>query len=124
MAWGKYTLATPTPHATARTQITCLNCWLAATRQQAPQLRAGPGPVAVLDPDSTRPGDAHPAFGHLAPDAAQIIGTGLPAWLRICPGPAAPGGSSTTHPPPGRRWCSMAVCGNRQKAAARRHRQQ
>jgi predicted RNA-binding Zn ribbon-like protein len=101
----------------------CLNRWLAATRQQPPQLRAAPGTVAVLDPDSTRPRDAQAALGHIALDAAQLIGTGLRARLRICPGPGCAGRFLDDSPAARRRWCSMAVCGNRQKATTHRHRQ-
>jgi len=59
----------------------------------------------------------------IARSAAEIIVEGAQARLRICANPACGlffSDKSRTHR---RRWCSMAVCGNRHKAAsfARRH---
>jgi predicted RNA-binding Zn ribbon-like protein len=55
--------------------------------------------------------------------AAEIIAEGSPAHLRLCANPACGlffWDDSRTHR---RRWCSMAVCGNRHKVASfvRRH---
>ncbi len=56
----------------------------------------------------------------IAADAAQLLGTGLRERLRICPGPGCRGRFLDDSPAGRRRWCSMAVCGNRSKAAAYR----
>jgi predicted RNA-binding Zn ribbon-like protein len=59
----------------------------------------------------------------IARSAAEIIVEGAQARLRICANPACRlffSDKSRTHR---RRWCSMAICGNRHKVAsfARRH---
>jgi predicted RNA-binding Zn ribbon-like protein len=59
----------------------------------------------------------------IARSAAEIVVEGTEARLRICANPACGlffSDSSRTHR---RRWCSMAICGNRHKVAsfARRH---
>jgi predicted RNA-binding Zn ribbon-like protein len=59
----------------------------------------------------------------IARSAAEIVVEGAEARLRICANPACGlffSDSSRTHR---RRWCSMAICGNRHKVAsfARRH---
>ncbi len=59
----------------------------------------------------------------VARSAAEIIGEGPQARLRLCANPRCKlffYDTSRTHQ---RRWCSMAVCGNRSKVAAfaRRH---
>jgi predicted RNA-binding Zn ribbon-like protein len=100
-----------------------LNDWLAATIEQPPRLRATGG-VVTLDSDTTRRRDARHALGRIALDAAQLLGTDLRARLRICPGADCAGRFLDDSPAGRRRWCSMAVCGNRHKAAAHRHRQQ
>ena len=69
-----------------------------------------------------RPGDCTPrgALALIAADAADLLGTGLRERLRICPGPGCHGRFLDDSPAGRRRWCSMAVCGNRSKAAAYR----
>jgi len=57
---------------------------------------------------------------HIRADAADLLGTGLRERLRICPGPGCAGRFLDDSPAGRRRWCSMAVCGNRNKAAAHR----
>jgi predicted RNA-binding Zn ribbon-like protein len=59
----------------------------------------------------------------IARSAAEIVVEGAQARLRMCANPACGlffSDSSRTHR---RRWCSMAICGNRHKVAsfARRH---
>jgi predicted RNA-binding Zn ribbon-like protein len=59
----------------------------------------------------------------IARSAAEIIVEGAQARLRVCSNPACGlffSDNSRTHR---RRWCSMAICGNRHKVAsfARRH---
>jgi len=60
------------------------------------------------------------ALALIAADAAELLGTGLRDRLRICPGPGCHGRFLDDSPAGRRRWCSMAVCGNRSKAAAHR----
>ena len=56
----------------------------------------------------------------IAADAAELLGTDLRERLRICPGPGCRGRFLDDSPAGRRRWCSMAVCGNRNKAAMHR----
>lgn len=103
---------TPFPPAALRE----LNGWLAAVPAQPPQLRLSGG-VAILGLPSCPP---RQALSDIARDAAELLGTSLRERLRICPGPGC-GGRFTDDSPAGRRrWCSMAVCGNRSKAAVHR----
>jgi predicted RNA-binding Zn ribbon-like protein len=60
------------------------------------------------------------ALALIAADAAELLGTGLRDRLRICPGPGCRGRFLDDSPAGRRRWCSMAACGNRSKAAAHR----
>ena len=59
----------------------------------------------------------------IARSAAEIIVEGLQARLRICANPACGLLFSDKSRTRRRRWCSMAICGNRHKVAsfARRH---
>jgi predicted RNA-binding Zn ribbon-like protein len=96
-----------------------LNRWLAAAPTQPPELQMS-GAVAIL---RTRPSLRQPrqALTDIALDAAELLGTGLREKLRICPGPGCAGRFVDDSPAGRRRWCSMAVCGNRSKAATHRH---
>ena len=60
------------------------------------------------------------ALALIAADAAELLGTELRERLRICPGPGCRGRFLDDSPAGRRRWCSMAVCGNRSKAAVHR----
>ncbi len=95
-----------------------LNRWLSAAPVIPPELRLSGG-VAVLRPPEI-PRTVAQVLGDIARDAAELLGTSQRSRLRICPGPGC-GGRFTDDSPAGRRrWCSMAVCGNRSKAAAHR----
>ena len=95
----------------------CVNQWLALPPER-PVLRLEAG-VPVLGP---APAARTPrgALAMIAADAAELLGTDLRERLRICPGPGCRGRFLDDSPAGRRRWCSMAVCGNRNKAAAHR----
>jgi predicted RNA-binding Zn ribbon-like protein len=97
--------------------VRCVNEWIAAEpRRPALRLEAG---VPVLRAARAR-STAQGALALIAVDAADLLGTGLRERLRICPGPGCRGRFLDDSPAGRRRWCSMAVCGNRSKAAAHR----
>ncbi len=54
----------------------------------------------------------------VARSAAELIAEGPGAPIRKCAGPACALYFYDTSPTGRRRWCSMAVCGNRNKVAA------
>jgi predicted RNA-binding Zn ribbon-like protein len=95
----------------------CVNQWLALPSER-PVLRLEAG-VPVLGP---APAARTPrgVLAMIAADAADLLGTDLRERLRICPGPGCRGRFLDDSPAGRRRWCSMAVCGNRNKAAAHR----
>jgi predicted RNA-binding Zn ribbon-like protein len=95
-----------------------LNSWLAALPAQPPQLRLSGGVAVLHSPASSR--QPRQVLGAIALDAAEVLGTDLRARLRICPGPGCGGRFADDSPAGRRRWCSMAVCGNRRKAATHR----
>ncbi|MFC4050182.1 CGNR zinc finger domain-containing protein [Actinomadura syzygii] len=66
------------------------------------------------------PRDAVTALCRVAADAAELLGTDARRTLRICPGPDCSGRFVDKSPGGRRRWCSMAGCGNRAKAAQHR----
>jgi predicted RNA-binding Zn ribbon-like protein len=97
--------------------VRCVNTWLALPPQR-PVLHLEAG-VAVLGP---APAARTPrgVLAMIAADAAELLGTDLRERLRICPGPGCCGRFLDDSPAGRRRWCSMAVCGNRNKAAMHR----
>jgi predicted RNA-binding Zn ribbon-like protein len=97
--------------------VRCVNAWLALPPQR-PVLHLEAG-VAVLGP---APAARTPrgVLAMIAADAADLLGTDLRERLRICPGPGCRGRFLDDSPAGRRRWCSMAVCGNRNKAAMHR----
>jgi predicted RNA-binding Zn ribbon-like protein len=97
--------------------VRCVNQWLALPPQR-PVLHLEAG-VAVLGP---APAARTPrgVLAMIAADAAELLGTDLRERLRICPGPGCRGRFLDDSPAGRRRWCSMAVCGNRNKAAMHR----
>ena len=97
--------------------VRCVNQWLALPPER-PVLRLEAG-VPVLGP---APAARTPrgVLAMIAADAAELLGTDLRERLRICPGPGCGGRFLDDSPAGRRRWCSMAVCGNRNKAAAHR----
>ena len=97
--------------------VRCVNSWL-ALRPERPVLRLEAG-VPVLGP---APAARTPrgVLAMIAADAAELLGTDLRERVRICPGPGCRGRFLDDSPAGRRRWCSMAVCGNRNKAAMHR----
>jgi predicted RNA-binding Zn ribbon-like protein len=77
------------------------------------------GGVAILG-SPARPRQPRQVISEIALDAAEMLGTELRDRLRICPGPGCGGRFADDSPAGRRRWCSMAVCGNRNKAATHR----
>jgi len=98
--------------------LAIMNRWLAAAPLIAPQLRLSGG-VAVLGPPEI-PRTVAQVLGGIARDAAELLGTSQRSRLRICPGPGCAGRFADDSPAGRRRWCSMAVCGNRSKASTHR----
>ena len=97
--------------------VRCVNTWLALPPQR-PVLHLEAG-VPVLGP---APAARTPrgVLAMIAADAAELLGTDLRERLRICPGPGCRGRFLDDSPAGRRRWCSMAMCGNRNKAAMHR----
>jgi len=97
--------------------VRCVNTWLALPPQR---------PVLHLEAGVPELGPAPAArtprgmLAMIAADAAELLGTDLRERLRICPGPGCRGRFLDDSPAGRRRWCSMAVCGNRNKAALHR----
>lgn len=110
--------ATIAGHTIAPAALRQLNGWLGAPPDRPPKLRVSGG-LAILDIDADRR-DARHALRAIALDAAQLLGTDQRGRLRICPGPGCGGRFVDDSPAGRRRWCSMAVCGNRSKAATHR----
>jgi predicted RNA-binding Zn ribbon-like protein len=98
--------------------LTVLNHWLTATAVGPPQLRLSGGVAELSSADGPR--TVRRVLAEIAADAAELLGTGQRSRLRICPGPGCGGRFADDSPAGRRRWCSMAVCGNRNKAAAHR----
>ena len=94
--------------------VRCVNTWLALPPQR-PVLHLEAG-VPVLGP-APAAGTPRGVLAMIAADAAELLGTDLRERLRICPGPGCRGRFLDDSPAGRRRWCSMAVCGNRNKAA-------
>jgi predicted RNA-binding Zn ribbon-like protein len=97
--------------------VRCVNEWIAAEPHR-PALRLEAGMPVLRAPRAAR--TPRGALALLAADAAELLGTGLRERLRICPGPGCRGRFLDDSPAGRRRWCSMAVCGNRSKAAIHR----
>jgi predicted RNA-binding Zn ribbon-like protein len=95
-----------------------LNAWLAAMPAEPPQLLLSGGVAVLRSPVSPR--QPRQVLSDIALDAAEVLGTDLRDRLRICPGPGCGGRFADDSPAGRRRWCSMAVCGNRSKAATHR----
>jgi predicted RNA-binding Zn ribbon-like protein len=97
--------------------VRCVNEWIAAEPQRPALCLAAGVPVLSVPRAGRTP---RGALALIAADAAELLGTGLRERLRICPGPGCQGRFLDDSPAGRRRWCSMAVCGNRSKAAAHR----
>ncbi|MEO3873334.1 ABATE domain-containing protein [Nonomuraea sp. B12E4] len=93
-----------------------INAWLVRAVGNPPHLDTSQR-VPVLRTLTTTPSDAHGALCRIALDAAELIGTDARATIRVCA--SAPCNALFVDKSAGRRrrWCSMATCGNRAKAA-------
>jgi predicted RNA-binding Zn ribbon-like protein len=95
-----------------------LNDWLNPAAAAPPALRRS-GNLVVFEAGPGQPG-SRALLAAIALDAALLAGSELRSRLRRCPG-ARCGGRFLDRSAGGRRrWCSMAVCGNRQKASSHR----
>ncbi|MEV4923425.1 CGNR zinc finger domain-containing protein [Streptomyces roseoverticillatus] len=104
------------PGAAART----INEWLARLAEHPPRLDVMDDGEAVFRTD-TAPPDARQALCRIAADAATLLGAAdTRARLRICDGHNCSGRFVDKSVGRRRRWCSMAICGNRAKAAQHR----
>jgi predicted RNA-binding Zn ribbon-like protein len=90
--------------------IEVVNGWLAA-----PRLAVADGVLVLAEPR-----DARHALSEIALDAARLLTSPDRDRVKTCPNPDCGGRFVDRSPAGRRRWCSMAVCGNRAKAA--RHR--
>ncbi|MCP2256512.1 Conserved protein containing a Zn-ribbon-like motif, possibly RNA-binding [Streptoalloteichus tenebrarius] len=95
-----------------------INTWLARTAQHPPRLELSGGrPVLRI---ATAPVDARGALCQIALDAAELLGSETRKRVRICAGANCSGRFVDLSAGGRRRWCQMAVCGNRAKAAQHR----
>ncbi len=84
--------------------------------------------VLVPAPDGVSLGHQHlgdpigGALGRLAETLARELSQGTPERLRICESPDCTAAFLDTSRTGRRRWCDMATCGNRAKAARHRER--
>jgi predicted RNA-binding Zn ribbon-like protein len=93
--------------------------WL-ATAVPRPSLSVGAGGVAVLG-EEIAADPARQAVAVVALDAARMLGRADEARrIRICASDTCSARFYDRSPAARRRWCSMALCGNEEKA--RRHR--
>jgi predicted RNA-binding Zn ribbon-like protein len=97
--------------------VRCVNEWIAAEPER-PALRLEAGVPVLRAPRAGR--TPRGALALIASDAAELLGTGLRERLRVCPGRGCRGRFLDDSPAGRRRWCSMAMCGNRSKATAHR----
>ncbi|SHG81233.1 CGNR zinc finger domain-containing protein [Streptoalloteichus hindustanus] len=95
-----------------------LNSWLARSGEHPPRLELCDG-VPVLRV-AAEPTDARGALGRIALDAAELLGSEMRDRVRICDGVNCSGRFVDLSAGRRRRWCQMAVCGNRAKAAQHR----
>lgn len=97
-----------------------LNSMLAKGRLQQTLVRGADG----LELRTERRIDAPSALlAELASACADLLATHRAEQVRKCENPACTLWFADTKRGPRRRWCSMAVCGNRMKVAAHRARQ-
>ncbi len=93
-----------------------VNAW-AARPDAVPQL-AGIGRATRISPR----GPVTAALATVARDAVDLFGSPLSARVHECAAPDCSGIFLDASRAGGRRWCSMARCGNRTKVAAHRSR--
>lgn len=75
---------------------------------------AGPGASMALRSQSARPVTA--ALGRIAAGYAQAVAAGAWQRLRRCPAEDCAWAFWDSSTKGTRRWCTMSVCGNREKA--------
>jgi predicted RNA-binding Zn ribbon-like protein len=110
--------ATMTATAVPEPALRHLNDWLNPAAEPSPALRRA-GDLVVFDAGPRQP-SARTVLAAIALDAAQLAGSELRSRLRSCPGTHCGGRFLDRSAGGRRRWCSMAVCGNRQKATSHR----
>ena len=111
-------LATVSGAPPAEQPLSQVNDWLSLVPGPSPVLRRAGHLVTFAA--SPRDPDVRAALASIALDAAQLIGGDQRDRLRICPGPRCGGRFLDRSAGGRRRWCSMAVCGNRSKASSHR----
>jgi predicted RNA-binding Zn ribbon-like protein len=111
-------LATVSGAPPAEQSLSQVNDWLSLVPGPSPVLRRAGHLVTFAA--SPRDPDVRAALASIALDAAQLVGGDLRDRLRICPGPRCGGRFLDRSAGGRRRWCSMAVCGNRSKASSHR----
>ncbi|WP_171166668.1 ABATE domain-containing protein [Streptomyces sp. I05A-00742] len=95
-----------------------LNGWLARAAESPPRLDVRDG-VPVLTAGAL-PVDGRGALSRIAVDAVEILGGADRDRLRVCAGERCSARFFDNSAGRRRRWCSMAACGNRAKAAQHR----
>jgi predicted RNA-binding Zn ribbon-like protein len=111
-------LATVSGAPPAEQPLSQVNDWLSLVPGPSPVLRRAGHLVTFAA--SPRDPDVRAALASIALDAAQLVGGDQRDRLRICPGPRCGGRFLDRSAGGRRRWCSMAVCGNRSKASSHR----
>ncbi|MFC5186868.1 CGNR zinc finger domain-containing protein [Actinomadura harenae] len=97
-----------------------INGWLARAAGQPPVLDVREGGPSLRH--GSRLAGADGALSRIALDAAEILGGETRRRLKICGGVRCSARFYDKSPACRRRWCSMAGCGNRAKAAQHRQR--
>ncbi|WP_030613319.1 CGNR zinc finger domain-containing protein [Streptomyces sclerotialus] len=92
-----------------------INAWLARAADRPPYLDVRER-IPVLR-TATAPSDARDALCHIALDAAELMGTSARDTVRVCASAPCSALFVDRSAARRRRWCSMATCGNRAKAA-------
>lgn len=114
VAWAAGDPAVPDEHALAR-----LNATLAAASRHAQLTRAGET-LTVTDRRAWE--NPRALLGPPAEAAADLFANGDRSLVRQCEGPACTLWFYDRTKAHQRRWCSMAICGNRAKVRAHRAR--
>ncbi len=97
-----------------------LNAWLEASPLNQ-SIKRGPGGLEIRV--QRHPREPGSLLAELAAVCADLLAQRRPGEVRKCENPACTLVFADIKRGPRRRWCSMAVCGNRMKVAAHRSRQ-